>query len=532
MWTISTAIANSDTLRCTPSITKRGQRVLLKASDVRRRPSTTLAVRSSSVTAPVARVRYHRALGPAVASNVSSEASSGSGQPAASVIAPSRATSRAGSPRNSSHSGARSRAENRRRAGDVGVDAAARRHADGPPAAVGRPAARRVQYVVQLCFAPTPAPNGRARRREPAGSQRDRLSGGVQIAGVVVGDADRPAAGRYRPGGGDVAADADEQSAPQRFGCGRGGDIGGKRLRGRPVVQLDAGRHAHRRAGVVELDPPPAGGSSEAQRPPGPQGGEVAVVARGSQRGADRGIEVAVGQLRRAQRTARGAHEQPAHRDSRAAGCIDPTELRIVTEAAARPVDAVDHLAHGRRSAAKLPRVGRHHHDAGSERSPARRLPPVGGRVHEPPETATGGAAVGVGVDAGAEMLPPELTGGTVAGALWLAAACVDAAWPWKESAAITASAPDRPTAPAAIQRVALEIRRRPASRARTARGLAAWPASSSDIWRIFAREGTNPAKRRMRTRSEPASLQEHPGPSTAGRTEPRSGRPRARRGA
>jgi hypothetical protein len=107
----------------------------------------------------------------------------------------------------------------------------------------------------------------------------------------------------------------------------------------------------------------------------------------------------------------------------------------------------------------------------------------MGGRVHDPPETATGGAAVGVGVDVGGAMSPAESAGDTEAGALWLAGACVaaaDAVCPWKESAAITARAPDNPTAPAAIQRVALEIRRRPASRAITARRPAAGSAPGS----------------------------------------------------
>jgi hypothetical protein len=51
---------------------------------------------------------------------------------------------------------------------------------------------------------------------------------------------------------------------------------------------------------------------------------------------------------------------------------------------------------------------------------------------------------------------------------------CADvAAWPWKALAATTASAPESAAAAATIPRVIAEIRRRPASRARTARRLA-----------------------------------------------------------
>jgi hypothetical protein len=97
-----------------------------------------------------------------------------------------------------------------------------------------------------------------------------------------------------------------------------------------------------------------------------------------------------------------------------------------------------------------------------------------------------------VGVDEGGAIAPADAAEGTESGALWLVDACVDAVeavCPWKDPAAITASAPDSATAAAAIQRVALEIRRSPASRASTARRLAAGPAWSSDIDRIVRAE-------------------------------------------
>ena len=158
-----------------------------------------------------------------------------------------------------------------------------------------------------------------------------------------------------------------------------------------------------------------------------------------------------------------------------------------VAKAAAGAVDLLDRRAHPGGRGRQLGRLGRDDHDARSERRPARR-----GRVHDPPETATGGAAVGVGVDAGGAIALAESAGGTEAAAPWLAGACVeavDAVCPWKDPAAITASAPDSPTAAPAIQRVTLEIRRSPALRASTAWPLAAGPASSSDINRIVRAE-------------------------------------------
>ena len=50
-------IASSDTLRCSESTTKRGQRGVLKRR-TSSTPSTTASVSSSSATAPVERVRY------------------------------------------------------------------------------------------------------------------------------------------------------------------------------------------------------------------------------------------------------------------------------------------------------------------------------------------------------------------------------------------------------------------------------------------------------------------------------------------
>ena len=57
MWTISRTITSSETSRCTVSTANRGQRTADTRSGPRI-PMTTLAVRSTSATAPVPRARY------------------------------------------------------------------------------------------------------------------------------------------------------------------------------------------------------------------------------------------------------------------------------------------------------------------------------------------------------------------------------------------------------------------------------------------------------------------------------------------
>ena len=61
-----------------------------------------------------------------------------------------------------------------------------------------------------------PAPHRRARRRQAAGADRDRLPRRAAVAAVVVGHADHASRRRARPRGGDVAAEADERAAAAR----------------------------------------------------------------------------------------------------------------------------------------------------------------------------------------------------------------------------------------------------------------------------------------------------------------------------
>src|SRR5215831_473766 len=91
--------------------------------------------------------------------------------------------------------------DDRRGAGGVGVDAAARGHADRPPAGPGRLAGRRVDDVVHaLAAAPGPGAHGGARGGQPAGADRHRLPWCLRPGRVVVGDPYPPAAAGRRTG--------------------------------------------------------------------------------------------------------------------------------------------------------------------------------------------------------------------------------------------------------------------------------------------------------------------------------------------
>ena len=165
---------------------------------------------------------------------------------------------------------------------------------------------------------------------------------------MILGDADRPAVRWRRAGRCDVAADAHEHATRrvQRRRCG--GDVGRERLGGGAVVELDARRQADRGVRVVELDAAPAAGPAKPDRTAGADRREVAVVSGGAHRGADRRVQIAVGQPGGAQGAAGGADEQPADAHRGPAGGVEPAQLGVVAEAAAGAVDLVEHAVHGR----------------------------------------------------------------------------------------------------------------------------------------------------------------------------------------
>ena len=186
----------------------------------------------------------------------------------------------------------------------------------------GRPV-RGIDEVVELGAAGAPAAHGgagagerRRRRARPSGP------GDVERRGVVVGDPDRPAAGRLRRRRRRRRRRARRARRSRRRLVGGGGAaVGRERLRGRAEVELGSGRHADGRALLVQLDDLPAGDAVEAQRRSRPVAGgdeaERAVVAGEAQRAADRRVDEPVrrGARRRARR---GAPRAAAARRGRA----------------------------------------------------------------------------------------------------------------------------------------------------------------------------------------------------------------------
>ena len=204
--------------------------------------------------------------------------------------------------------------------------------ADGPPAAVSRCARGRVDDVVELLRAAAPAADGRARRREATGRDRDRLARRIGSRGVVVGDTDRPSAVGRVAGDGDVTPEA-------RRGRRHRSRNGSRRLRGRrPAPSRSRRGRARRPPGC---GPCPRPRSTLTARQPGSgrrcvvrreavrwrvrrvgcQFGEVAVVAEHTEHAAEGRVDVAVGQPRGAQRDVDRVEQQGAgsHRLARGA---------------------------------------------------------------------------------------------------------------------------------------------------------------------------------------------------------------------
>ena len=213
-----------------------------------------------------------------------------------------------------SHAGAASPRTKRGGRGDVGIGAGGGGDAHGAPHAPRGPSRGGVDDVV----------HARARRGSSAARRCSRWRGRPSrietvwprrrgVAAVVVGDADPPAAGRRRPGGGDVAAEADEHSAaarPRRPSAARSA----------AQALAVAPRSSRTPAGIriqpvdaIEAHLAPAGANADPHRR-GPrrclgfailrgrrEQPPVAVIAGQLERPADRRVDVAAGQLGRAQ---------------------------------------------------------------------------------------------------------------------------------------------------------------------------------------------------------------------------------------
>src|SRR5208282_4800777 len=174
-----------------------------------------------------------------------------------------------------------------------------------------------------------------------------------------------------------------------------GGPVRGPRLRGRPQVKLNPGRHGQGLAFQVDLAPAGHLPYREGERRPGWLNlFEITIVSYRGHGRAHRRVYVAVGQAGRPQRHGDGLGQQRAELSRATLDRPQGADFRVGAEPAAGQV----HLGEvGRQQAPGLgqaPRVGHHQLDQGPEGTPAGRrvdvrgLLPAGAWHHEPPEVA------------------------------------------------------------------------------------------------------------------------------------------------
>ena len=183
--------------------------------------------------------------------------------------------------------------------------------------------------MVALLAAPPPAASVAARRRETTRRQLDRQ---------VVRDPDRPGAAAD----GDVPAGIDEARA-------RGGEdlaraVGGVPLRNAPEVEPGARLERDRRAANLDLAAA-AGGCAIAARPVGLELVEGSVVARGSDRVVNGGVEAPCRAL--ACRESQRGDPDEIRAAVEAAGAVQTRQLGFAPEAGEQPFQAMDFRLRG-----------------------------------------------------------------------------------------------------------------------------------------------------------------------------------------
>ena len=219
------AIASSDTLRCSESTTKRGQRVVLKRR-TSSTPSTTAPVSSISATTPVERVMIprRRSARPRRLARSSLHL-----QRIARPVADAGHTTAArlpGGPAGPARAASRPLPAPRTSVAVAAMFASAQLAAATLTVRQVVAAGLPVRGSMMWCIVSprvAPATHGDARRGKASGADRDRLPGRARVAAVIVGHVNAPAARRAGARRGDVAADAHKHAAAARARGGRGG---------------------------------------------------------------------------------------------------------------------------------------------------------------------------------------------------------------------------------------------------------------------------------------------------------------------
>src|SRR6267154_594396 len=213
-----TTNTSREMFRCRPAVRNRGHRSLLNRPAVIT-PTSTLAVNSSSVTSPAARVAYHmpgpcRSTG---STELPGRSRRRAGWPAshdlrgAVVAYQPRGQAGPGQPGRSSFA-----AQDRRRARRVRIHAGRRGYADCAPARLRGQAGGRHDDVVQPGAAAPPATDRGARGGQPASADHPHMilsSTRPTVEADVVGDAHPPPVLGRGTGYPDVAAQVDQDPA-------------------------------------------------------------------------------------------------------------------------------------------------------------------------------------------------------------------------------------------------------------------------------------------------------------------------------
>ena len=311
----------------------------------------------------------------------------GSGQRPTRSTEPSRGDQPRGQARRFEPGRGRTAADDRGRAGDVGVDAAGRGHAHRAPDLGGRHAPARVDDVVHPCLAGPPAAHGRARGGQAALVQGDGLAGPSGRRWSSVTRTAQPPAGA-RPQTAMSPPRLTRVPAPVAPPIARAARSAASALAVAPRSRLTpGGSWARRRAGSRR---------TSRQRRPGPDGAgrragaavdderEVAVVAEVPHRGAQGGVDVAVRDVGGPQRDPERLDEQRAHLHRAPPRAVQPGQLGVLAEAAAGTVDLVQAPAqerHGRgERGGLLDRDQRRRPERGKAGRPPARLHPTSPR--------------------------------------------------------------------------------------------------------------------------------------------------------
>ena len=229
----------------------------------------------------------------------------------------------------------------------------------------------RVDDVVALHASAAPPADRGAGGREASVAQGDRRSVAVDVA-VIVAHAHRPAARGRVAGDCDVTAQADQDAASRLGSDPSRRAVGRERLPGRSEVELDPCGDADRVACLVEHDPTPAGGASQAHDAApvvvDRDQCEVARVAEGVHRVADRRVDGASGRPGRPHRRGHRLEQDGADADGTARCRVHRAQLRGGAEAAARAIDAGELVVQQRARRSQVVGVRDRHQCRRSER--------------------------------------------------------------------------------------------------------------------------------------------------------------------